>query len=150
MAKVVFVAFCQAAVIDSMTNNLSIINQFDELHPSPPPALQKKKGVPVAALQCALASVWEREKPEISETLPVRIRLIGPNKASIPIVDTHINLKRTRRARLITNLPGLPIVGEGTYMFVYEVRFGTRWKRAGDVSFLVTYNTARPSGSKHH
>jgi len=152
MAKIVWAVFCQSAIIDRTTNNLSIINQFDELHPTPPPTLQqKKKSVAVAAFQCALACVWEREKPAISETVPVRIRLVGPDKRALPIAEAFVDLRKSRRSRLITNLPGLPIIGEGTYTFIYEVRFGTRWKRVTDVSISVSYaKVVRPEKPTQH
>lgn len=143
MAKIVWAVFCQSAIIDGMSNNLSIINQYDKLHPpTPPPGVADKKGVAVMAFPCALASLWERDDHDISETIPMRVRLIGPGKRSLPIAAGSIDLSKSPRSRFITNMPGLPIVGAGTYTFVYEIQMGARWKRVGDVSFQVTYQKA--------
>jgi hypothetical protein len=139
MARIVLAVFCQSAIVDGLTNNLSIFNQYDEVHPSPPPEVQAKKGVPMMAFQCALASVWERDREEISESVPMRIRLVGPQKKSLPITEGTVDLRKSRRFRLVTNLPGLPVIGEGTYTFLFEVRLGNRWKRVGDTSLFVNY-----------
>lgn len=142
MAKTVWAVFCQSVIIDGSTNNVSIINQLDQLQTAPPPEMPNKKGVPLMAFQCALVCVWERDRPEISETVPIRIRLIGPDKKSLPIGVGTIDLRKNLRSRLITNLPGLPVVGEGRYTFVYEIQLGSRWKRAADVSVLILYQKA--------
>lgn len=141
MARVVLAAFCQSAIVDRTTNNLSIINQLDELHPPPPPdrAQRGKGGVVRMAFQCALVSVWEREKPQISEAAPLRIRIVTPGKKSIDIAQGTIDLRKHRRARSVIQMPGLPIDGEGRYVFIYEVRRGNTWKRTVDVPLLITF-----------
>lgn len=144
MARVVLAVFCQSAIIDSSTNNLSIINQFDEVHPTPPPEnfLREKNGVSMMSFPSYLACVWERDKPEISEVVPLRIRLISPTKRVFSIAEATMDLRKHRRARLLTQMPGFPVSGEGTYTFVYEIRRGNTWKRAAEVPLWLTFNEA--------
>src|SRR5690349_20048874 len=121
MAKLVWPVFCQQAVVDQFTNNLTIINQLDELHPPRPPkdavtrTGDKKKTRLLASVQTTLVSIWERSVPSISEGSEFTADLIGPNREALAQFRGNLDFRKHRRSRQIGGIPALPLVGEGTY-----------------------------------
>jgi len=143
MAKLIWGVYCQQAIVDRTTNGLTLINQLDEVHPPRPPdnltGPNGKKAIPLAPFPSVVVTVWERDNRRLSEIVHVQGVLIGPNKKSLIKFEQRIDLKKTPRGRLFGNLPGLPLVGQGTYRFVFRARKGTSWKRAGEIPFEVIY-----------
>lgn len=147
MPRLVLSLFCQQVVVDQSTNNLSVINQYDELLSAPPPAslgMDKTKTV-VAPLQCALLTIWERSKPEIAESSSMVVQLFSPAGKKVAEFSFHLDMRKFKRVRSIGNLPGLPVVGEGVYKFVIRARHGTKWKRAGVVTYTLKYVVPEPA-----
>jgi hypothetical protein len=151
MPKLVWAVFCQQAIVDQMTNNISVINQLDMLNPARPPQLPKnatkgtgkKKAGVLAGFTCSVVSVWEREKPTLSESSELRIDLLGPKRQQLGRFSAPLDLRKHRRVRQLGNMPGIPLVGEGTYRFVFRCRYGVKWRRAGEVTFEVNYSDPR-------
>jgi hypothetical protein len=143
MPRLVFALFCQQPVVDQFSNNISIINQFDEITIMAPPAvpvrLQGKKARLFAPMQCSILSVWEREKPTISETTELKVTLQGPKREQLAEIRAQLDLRNHPRMRQLGNLPGLPLAGEGKYTFVLRYRDGVRWRKAGEVTFQLKH-----------
>jgi hypothetical protein len=153
MPKLLCAVFCQQALVDQFTNNFSIINQIDELKPIRPgpqsPTPKGKKARALAVIQCALVSIWERDKPTLSESSELLIELRGPKRESLAKITAVLDLRKHRRVRQIGNIPGIPLVGEGTYRFILRCRDGVRWRRAGEVTFQIAYGDTAPPGRTH-
>jgi hypothetical protein len=147
MPKLLWAIFCQQAVVDRFTNHISVINQFDEIHPVRPQAAaaQKPKAQGgakprvAAAFQCALVSLWEREKPTRSESTEMKVDLLGPKREKLAQFKVILDLRKHARTRQLTNMPGVPLAGEGTYRFVLRCRDGVKWRHTGVVAFEVKF-----------
>lgn len=153
MAKLVWAVFCQHAIVDRVTNNVSVINQLDMLSMQRPPQLpsvsaRNAKGRKVrtlAAFPCTVVTVWEREKPTVSEGAEFAVDFLGPKREPLGKFGAFLDLRKTRRGRHIATVPGIPLVGEGTYHFVLKCRHGVKWRRVGELTFQLTYTDARPA-----
>lgn len=144
MPKLLWAIFCQQAVVDRFTNHVSVINQFDEIHPVRQGAQKAKvqggaKPRIVAAFQCALVSLWEREKPTRSESTELKVDLVGPKSERLAQFKALLDLRKHARTRQLTNMPGIPLQGEGTYRFILRCRDGIKWRRMGIVTFEVKF-----------
>lgn len=151
MPKLVWSVLCHHGIVDKFTNNLTVVNQIDQLNVPPPPVpmvssvrVKKSNGVKAVLLPISLCvvTVWEREKRAISEVAKGRCTLIGPTKQRLAVFEFDVNLRKTLRARFLGSLPGLPVSGEGTYRFLLQVRRGAGWLRVGEVTFDVNYRVA--------
>jgi hypothetical protein len=144
MAKLVWSVLCQQALIDRQTNNLSLINTIDEVHPARPQqeipkVLNGKKVLPIIPMTCSLVTLWERDRLTISESASVRASLVGPDGKTLLKIEAVIDLRKSIRARVLANLPGLPVAGNGTYKFVLRLRSGVTWRRVGQLSYEFSY-----------
>jgi hypothetical protein len=147
MAKFSCGVFCERAVVDATTNNISLINVLDEFHPpqpKPPPATDAtapKKMMPLYHYICAFVSFWERtdsDKPE--RPCRVRTRLHAPSGKKLIEMIHDLDLSEFPRARLIGHLPGVPVPEEGVYVWrvAYE-RSKDRWVAGGSVRFSMSF-----------
>lgn len=153
MPRLVFAIFCQQGVVDRFTNSLSILNQIDEVtfHPRESASTPSSSTVVRAGMPCSLVTLWERERPEISETSHMMADLIDPQGKRQARIEASIDLRKTARVRGLAALPGLPISGPGTYRFDLRVRSGVKWRRVGDVRFVVKFGppqTLSPTASE--
>lgn len=142
MAKFVLGVLCQNAVVDKFTNNLTIINQIDQLNippfvPNAPKRRRAQEGPPVINLPLMFVGVWERDDLRISEFEHCRGTLIGPQRQRLATFEFDINLKNTLRSRFIGNIGALAFVGSGVYRLTLHLRRGRSWKKTGEVSLHV-------------
>jgi hypothetical protein len=152
VAKLVWAVFCQTAIVDRATNNVSVINQLDTLSMQRPPQsvgvvaknAAGRKVRTLAAFPCTVVTVWERDKPTISESSELAVDFLGPKREPVGTFRASVDLRKTRRARLMANVPGIPLVGEGTYRFVLKCRHGVKWRRVGELTFQLSYTDAPP------
>ena len=143
MAKLNWVVFCERAVIDSATNSLSIMNIYEELHPTPPTKeqIEAARGTTIgAALPAALVTHWERSHASRAErATQIRLRLVAPNGSKQIEATQHLDFGSAKYARLVANLLGLPIGQEGTYLWRVHIRSGSTWKLMGQISYDLIY-----------
>jgi hypothetical protein len=142
MAKLLWVVFCERTVIDSGTNNVSLINLIEELHPARPTPEQLKEAgdrTVYAGFQCALASGWTRSKATKPEQAQIMLRLFDPKGQQCLELQQPLNLRDNPRARVVANSPGVPIVVEGLYVWRVYVRQSRRWQEVGSVPYELKY-----------
>lgn len=142
MPNLIWAVFCERAVVDSSTNNVSLLNVIEELHPAGPTPEQIKEAagrVIGAAFPCVLVSNWERSDLDRPEITTVRLRLVDPRGKTVIEVRQALDLKKNARARLMANLPGMPVGLEGRYLWRFHVARGPAWKDAGSLPIYLKY-----------
>ncbi|PJZ47474.1 DUF6941 family protein [Leptospira saintgironsiae] len=101
MDKIIGIYFCETAIVDSRTNQLSLISIFEELAL---PAL------PAVLAKISLVIILENGNPHVSdsEDTPITIEIYNNDKK---LYEQHSRIKYLGKtyARLIMQLNGLPI-----------------------------------------
>lgn len=105
----------QSSAVDQTKNSLSIFDIVEEITIQIGGQLPDQFVFPVNMM---LVSLWERDKMGESADLKLRIRLKDPkdeilfnNEASLHMDPHH------KRSRLLVQLQGMPVRGEGTYLY---------------------------------
>ena len=118
---IVWGVFCQSAIVDRYTNNISLVNIIEELKlEALPPIKEGDEKTPAVAVDARLVTLWIRSDMEKSERGRGRIRIIYPTGESSFGPEFDIDLSEFLRLRQISNIPALPIKGEGQYKFILE------------------------------
>ena len=117
--KVVWAILCERVVIDTETNNLSLINVVEEVHvpAQPPGSLPEAVSKNLVPGLLELVVLWARSDAEIPERGLGRVRIVTPAVGETIANDFDVDLSRFLRLRSRLKLPGLPPGGEGTYLF---------------------------------
>jgi hypothetical protein len=111
---------CAKSSTDRETNNLSlfdVLEQVNVLGPVPEPGQQAALPMPYE-----LVSLWARSNPAQPEESTARIKLLGPNSATLLTQDFQINLNPFVRVRTQMRALAFPLSGQGRYVFVVEIR----------------------------
>ena len=146
MARFTGLWFCERVIVDAATNNVSIFNILDEIHPQLPSegdrAKAPRNAKPAVAFMCSVVSFWARddiEKPE-RRAPNVRVQLRSPKGKKLIEVTHQLDLATYPRARLIANLPALPVPEEGVYQWsvALETTRG-RWSTRGRTDYVMTF-----------
>jgi hypothetical protein len=144
MARLNWTVFCERAVVDSSSNNLTLIGVLEEIHFQKPTvdiikaAAGRTLSIPV---KCALVAHWERSKENKAEPVcEMLIRLFDPKNVQQLEARQFIDLKTGKRARLIANIDSLPVTTPGRYAWrVYLGSDKKGWKPVGEAAYLVGF-----------
>ena len=93
-------------IIDQTTNNVSIINLFEQINP---PAL------PIILPRMTILSIVEREESD-SEVIPFVIRISSGNQVVFEQTNEY-NFQNLQRSRNILLFGGMPITQPGILLF---------------------------------
>lgn len=119
--KVLWAVICQSSVVDQETNNVSLFNILEQVDVPEPPALPPDSSSLRAALRpLELFILFARTASEVPEHGRVNVRLIFPSDDPPASFQIDVDLSQVHRNRARINLPGMPVSGEGEYLFVIE------------------------------
>jgi len=124
MAKHQWTLLCAQATINSMTNNISLIEVTDELTLLVDPSIDLTTGFQVDTLVPAtltLVSSFERDDKNIPERHIGRMSLVSPSGRSYDN-NFDIDLSGYQRVRCLLAQNGLPVREPGTYLYKVAVQ----------------------------
>ncbi len=135
---------CARSIIDSETNNISIIDVIEQVSvPALPPA--PAGGTVFLPLSLELVSLWSRENGEIPENSRCRVQIFSPGgmPAGMPsTIDFQIDLTVHQRSRTRARMPGLPIRESGTCRFVVEMSRNGTYSQVASIPIQIIIGAA--------
>lgn len=137
-----FGVICSSAIIDSRTEQVSIINMIDSVQVDAFPAI-----VP----NVTIALFWKRSDNTSNEDLTFQFRMRREPDLTgvIPEINTieyeqPIPSGKTK-ARTIMNIAGIFVNNEGTNKFIFETKNDDNWTHAGVIDLSVSLNPSPES-----
>lgn len=135
MANVLWAVLCQDTVVDSRSNQISIINVIDQFNPKVPLPT-------ILGLQAILVVVWEKQKLEREEAEDIRYRflIVHPDGEEVPPSEGNelSGSIEKKRLRTLTNMLGIPIKQPGILRILIQEEVGQEWIERGQVQVEVT------------
>ena len=135
---------CLRSILDSDTNNLSLIDLFEEVtlgmlaKTDVEKALAEDKPI-LVPLPSEIVTLWIRGTEDQPERARARILLEPPSGKTIASVEYDVDLSKFNRLRSRSKSPGLPFVGAGKYIFHVQFRSETdeNWKDVARLPLVV-------------
>jgi hypothetical protein len=142
--KVIWAILCQNSAVDRDTNNLSLFNVVEELTvPARPPAGSPGQQLPAGALQqplFQLVVLWTRSDPDVPEQGRGRIQVLLPDGSLAMRQEFEVVLTQYLRVRFRSNIPELPVGGEGVYRFLIDGKAAdSEWSQLFELPLSVVF-----------
>lgn len=130
MIKHIWSVLCQKSLIDSETNNLTLVDVLEELsiNVSLPPVNLSGSGTPTMGridvpIGYEIVSLWVRDSAKTKETVNLRIELIDPNGKEVSKQDHSVVMNENLlRYRTRLKIVGLGITTPGNYTFLVKIK----------------------------
>ena len=126
MIKHIWSVLCQRSVVDSQSNNVSLIDVFEQLRVGISPfdssdtSVSEGISIPV---QYELVNFWSKTNEVVEEKGSIRIVLLDPKGKEIKRMDKDLIIPQTnRRMREINKIQGISLKGNGIYNFVVSIK----------------------------
>lgn len=140
MAKVDWVLLCERAIIEARSNTISLVALMENLNiPAPPPEISKPGRLVGVPFRFYVVQQWLRSRATISERVPARLALKGPDNKQISITEFNVDLTAAPKARVITQASGFTLAGEGIYRFLVQARQGSSWRTLREAELNVVF-----------
>lgn len=141
MSRLEWVIVTERTIVEAVTGVVSLQSIVETITvPPPPPEMLEKGSKAAVPFRFFLNHQWVRSDVNRGERLDGRVVFLGPDKKPYFSMPFAINLEATARARLITQTPGFPLLGEGEYAFLIQERRGKRWRTVGRTQFEVRFD----------
>lgn len=138
MPEIQYAVLCSHALIDSTSNNTSLIELIEEITFSPPPPLPPEDQITMLGFAAAVAVQWYRSKDEEAKQYLARITFVTKNGKRNHSVPLPIQLHISERARTIFRLGALPFDGFGQcYIEVEWQKANGSWVIASTIPLLM-------------
>lgn len=140
----VWSVLCTRGILDSYTNNVSLIEVVESLKVTPSRAWREEQTVAVPTAM-ALVSLWLRSDPEAPEHFETRVVIVMPDGTEAPGNAMAGDLLGHSRLRTFMKVDHLPIRSSGLYWLVIEHRSVEKdvWTRAARVPLQVELELPR-------
>lgn len=136
MNRFVWSVLCARSIIDSETNNISLLNVIEQISVAEEPV---EGGFIPGDFE--LVSFWTRNQD--NQPLRTRIRLIAfhPSGSELGVWEAMIDLSQHRRSRHRMKFSGMPADTPGTYLFVTQQWDDGRnnWKTESEIPLSVSF-----------
>jgi hypothetical protein len=148
MAALAFCAFAERITVDGFSNSLDLHNMIEQVSmpqlPTEVFARSRKEGKPIGLpVRLMFVALWRRTDAMKSEgTFKGRIVLSGPSKKVLSTLFQDISLREHTSVRGVINYQVLPFDGAGVYKATVSLRSGSSWRKVGEASFVLSYQTA--------
>ena len=126
MIKHIWSVLCRRSVVDSQSNNVSLIDVFEQLQVGISPfdssdtSVSEGISIPV---QYELVNFWSKTNEVVEEKGSIRIVLLDPKGKEIKRMDKDLIIPQTnRRMREINKIQGISLKGNGIYNFVVSIK----------------------------
>jgi hypothetical protein len=148
MATLSFCAFAERITVDIFSNSLDLHNMIEQVSmpqlPTEVFARSRKERKPIGLpIRLMFVALWRRTDATKSEgTSKGRIVLSGPRKKVLSTLFQDISLREHTSVRAVMNYQVLPFDGAGVYKATVSLRSGSSWRKVGEASFVLSYQTA--------
>ena len=137
MIRHVWSVLCSRSVIDKDTNNVSIHDVIEQIGIQGEP---KPDGF--LAMPFEIISLWTRDASNAPIEGSERISVITPSGNESIAAEVQLDLTKVERHRHRVKFGGLPIVEEGNYYFLVELKYGdTEWNEVAKLPLKVLFDT---------
>jgi hypothetical protein len=123
MATFLWALACERAIINNKSNNLSLIEIFEQFNVPTVPII-----IPQAIY---IVSSWEKAEKDKEETFTFKIEISQPDSAEDLKKEAEIEAvipKDKNRIRNLCRIFGLKAEREGTVYFIISQKVGENWK----------------------
>jgi len=122
MTKHIWSVLCKKTIIDTDTNNISLIDVFEQLQAKV--NLPQNKNIKLSIpLEYEVVNFWYKENSDKKEEVDVEITLIDPNNKSLKsFINTITIPDNKKRVRTRLKITGLPITISGIYRFIIKTK----------------------------
>ena len=122
MTKHIWSVLCKKTIIDTDTNNISLIDVFEQLQAKV--NLPQNKNIKLSIpLEYEVVNFWYKENSNKKEEVDVEITLIDPNNKSLKsFINTITIPDNKKRVRTRLKITGLPITISGIYRFIIKTK----------------------------
>lgn len=138
MPNVIMAVLCSDHVVDSRTNQLSLINIIENV--------EVKGDFPVVlGIATWLVILWERSDINSAEPESFRYRLPVQQPGEGELIASpkeHTHTIEKLRLRTMTALQGLPLHSDGKLEIIIEVAETDSWREVGRVPLLVSHSVS--------
>ena len=117
MISHVWSVFCSHAIVDELTNNVSLINVIERLQLDPGDDAVFPLFIPI---ECSFVTLWARLELDTPSRGIARFSLIGPNKEELGQWKSQIDLTAHPRLRNRAQFNSLRIGGAGIHFWIVE------------------------------
>lgn len=135
MPEVIMAVLCSDHVVDSRTNQLSLINIIEEV--------QVKGDFPaVLGTPIWLVILWEKSDPSSAEPEAFKYRFPVQQPGDGELIDSpkeHTSTIEKLRLRTMTAMQGLPLHGDGKLEIIIQVEESGDWTEAKRVPLFVAH-----------
>ena len=140
--KVIWAVLCEGSSTDRETNNVSLFNILEEVHfPEPPDAQNEPDRSLVVPVRVLLMVLFARSNFAEGEVNTARLAIYTPGASDPELLpEFPVDLMSAHRNRTRLNIAGLPLRGEGDYLFQVQMLSKNReWQQLFEVPLHVTY-----------
>jgi len=153
MPEHIFSLLCRNTIIDSRTNNLSIIEVIESIEISGEgPENYKKDDVVIFNFGFKIVTLWVRSDRIKPESFTFRITLLTPDNKRHPLQPINGDLTKSLRHRTFAEYENLLISGPGTYKFNVELGSGSvgriRWRKVASIPLDIIFKIPIASKTK--
>ncbi len=140
---------CSNSVIDSESNNISLLNVLEQINiQDTPPEKGEIKGLPFPS---QIVTLWGRSDVNQPERGTARYTVQythGGETSQTEPNTSPVDLTEYRRMRTRTNMPVLPIMGAGVHKIIVEIQSDPEeeWIQVAALSYDVQF---APDSSKN-
>ena len=129
---------CHHAVVDTYTNNVSLLQIIDQI--TVKRLLERGEAI---ALPFELMTIWERGKEGESEAAVIRFVLESPDGNELGSTEVPVDLTQHQRSRARLMVAGLPFHGYGRYRLRVDLREDGDWVAVGGTDLDIVDGTAQ-------
>ena len=129
---------CQRSIVDSVSNNVSLIDIFESLRIESV-AQADSKAILMVPFTFYLVTLWGRKNPETPCQGRARDIILSPKGKKIVEQEHDIDLTEHARTRHTRRIERFPIEQSGQYKFRTQIRDNKRsiWKTVSEVPLEV-------------
>lgn len=137
MAEHAWSVLCYKGCVDRFTNQISLLDVFEELVIDPDEAVPTGEMLPV---RLSLVTLWIRSEPERPEKGKARIRFQTPaGSTAREEYELDVDLESGLWGRTILRMVALPFSGDGLYRFTVDQweAESENWMSCASVPLLI-------------
>ncbi|HKZ54578.1 MAG TPA: hypothetical protein VJ123_03790 [Anaerolineales bacterium] len=147
MIRHIWSVICSQSVIDSETNNISLLNILEQITVAGP--LPTRDSPALIPIRFELVSLWERTPTDSPERGKFKVTIASPSQASISSFEADIDLSSHLRYRTRAKLNAFPAPEPGRYEFRVELHdhIKEEWCQVAHIplDFLFEPTTQQPA-----
>jgi len=137
--KHVWTIVCERSIIDSQSNNISLINALEQIQLMAGEEVQNLATTPGESpirgigVTFEVVTLWCRNDPNQPESAPSQALLLSPTGDEMVKNKMQIDLTNHQRMRVKWGFGGIPYSGDGRYLFVVQQEIADQWQTVAEI-----------------